>query len=156
MNKRRAAAIVCFLLLLQPFIVYSASCTADKAGIQKTLEEYRVAWLSNDENRVMRTLSDGAILMPASAKAEIVGSKAIREYWWPAGSPFSIDEFDQSLVETDSCSDLGYVRGTSRVAWTSMNNGVQTKSESSTNFLAILKKDHGSWFITRLTWYQTN
>jgi len=156
MDRKSIPTILYLLLFLHPFLVYSASCSADKSGIQKTLEEYRVAWLANDENRVMKTLSEDAILMPASAKKAIAGSKAIREYWWPAGSPFSIDEFDQTLLDVDSCEELGYARGTSRVAWTSVSNGVKSKSESTTDFLAILKRSHDSWQIIRLTWYQTN
>ena len=139
-----------------PGFLFGASCVADKPGIAKALEAYRTAWLANDEAQVMKTLTDDAILMPANSKTMIEGTNAIREYWWPAGSPFSIDEFDQPILEIVSCGDLGYARGTSRVAWTSVTNGVRSKSESTTNFIAILKKDHGSWLISRLTWYQTN
>jgi ketosteroid isomerase-like protein len=149
--------ILCSMILgLMPVFLLGASCIEDQPGIAKALEEYRTAWLANDEARVMKTLTEDAILMPANSKKTIEGSKAIREYWWPAGSPFSIDEFDQPLLEIVSCGDLGYTRGTSRVAWTSTNNGVQSKSESTTDFLAVLKKDKGSWRISRLIWYQTS
>ena len=144
------------LSLLISTLSFSSTCVEDRAGVSKILEEYRKAWLANDEERVMKTFSHDAILMPANSKKTVEGGKAIQEYWWPAGSPFTIDQFDQPLLEIISCGDLGYVRGTSRVAWTSTNNGVKTKSESTSDFVAIVKRDQGSWLITRLIWYQTN
>jgi ketosteroid isomerase-like protein len=156
MKNRMMLVMMSFISLVFAPFMFGASCTEDKAGIQKTLEEYRKAWLANDEERVMRTLTADAILLPASARTSVAGNKAIREFWWPSNSSFSIEEFDQPLLEVSSCGDLGYARGTSRVAWSSLNNGVKTKNESTTNFLAILKKDHDTWRITHLTWYQTN
>jgi len=154
MNKKILA--IAILASLCSFFALANPCSKNNPAIHKILEEYRLAWLANDENRVMKTLDSDAILMPASSKKMIEGNAAIRSYWWPEGSPFSIDEFDQNLQDFDSCGDLGYARGTSRVAWTSLNNGVKSKSESTTDFLAIVKKDRGAWRISRLTWYQTN
>ena len=154
MKKKLLPLIILDLMFI--LFVHAESRDSQKEDVRKVLEEYRLAWLANDENRVMKTLTQDAILMPASSKSVIEGDRAIRAYWWPAGSPFTIDEFTQPILEVFSCDGLGYVRGTSSVTWTSMNQGVKTKSQSTTNFLAILKNERGVWRIARLIWYQTN
>jgi len=120
--------------------------------IRNVLEEYRRAWLANDQEAVMKTLSRDAVLMPPHSAPAVIGEAPIRAYWWPSGSPFTIDEFEQPLLEAYADGSLGYVRGTSRVSWTNDPNGKKEKKESTSTFLAILKKDKGKWHITHLMW----
>jgi len=141
-------------LLLQIAFTFcaSAASNAEIGLVRNVMEEYRKAWLANDQEAVMKTLSRDAVLMPPHSAPAVVGEAPIRAYWWPSGSPFTIDEFDQPLLEAYADGSLGYVRGTSRVAWTNDPNGKKEKKESTSTFLAILKKKNGEWRITHLMW----
>jgi ketosteroid isomerase-like protein len=78
---------------------------------------YRDAWLANDSVAVMATLTDDAILLP-SGMIPIVGSAAIKAFWWPAGArPTKILAMDLSIEEVGGEGGAAYVRGRGSVTF---------------------------------------
>src|SRR5215218_279360 len=57
----------------------------DRAAAEAATQAYRAAWLSNDPQRIMATLTPDAVLYPSSLPP-IAGSDAIRTFWFPSSS----------------------------------------------------------------------
>jgi len=128
----------------------SAKDTGSEAPIRKAMEAYRTAWLANNPDLVLKTLTPDAVLMPSTSAEPIAGQDAIRAYWWPPNMQFTIDRFEQPILEVEAGESLAFARGTSHVVWTTSGK----TAESETNFLAVLKKRaDGTWRIHRLAWY---
>jgi uncharacterized protein (TIGR02246 family) len=143
-----AATILLLVLLVSG--LSSAKDSDSEVLIRKAMETYRTAWLANDPDQVLKTLTPDAILMPSTSAAPIAGETNIRAYWWPSNMRFTIDRFEQPLLEVEAGDSLAYARGTSHVVWTS--SGKTTESDA--NFLVVLKKGtDGTWRIHRLCWY---
>src|SRR5262249_48444075 len=143
-----AATILVTVLLVSG--LSSAKDTDSGTTIRKTMEAYRTAWLANDPDQVLKTLTPDAVLMPSTSADPIAGQNAIRAYWWPPNMQFTIDKFDQPIMDVEAGDSLAYARGTSYVVWTSSGK----TTESNANFLAVLKKGaDGMWRIHRLAWY---
>ncbi len=65
----------------------------DAADVRNVLDAYVAAWLSGNQEAVMRLLTPDSVLIPGE-KAPFIGRAAIRGYWWPAGSPpFALRRF---------------------------------------------------------------
>ena len=69
-------------------ILFAAQATrplSDRAAAEAATHAYREAWLSNDPERIMATLTADAVLYP-STLTPIAGSDAIRKFWFPSSS----------------------------------------------------------------------
>ena len=123
---------------------------ADRVAIDKVIDEYVAAWLAGDAERVMRTLSDDAVLIPHHGLAPVVGAKAIREWWWPANAPVTtIHRFEVTREQVGGGGSFAFVRGTQSLEWTT---GVK-RSRNRGNQLTLLRKGaDGKWRITHQMW----
>lgn len=84
----------------------------DVAAIQAVDKAYTDAWLADDREAILATLTEDAVLLPHHGVAPIIGPDAIREFWWPAGSPPSrVSEFTRVIEEIGGQPGLAYVRG---------------------------------------------
>ena len=123
--------------------------SSETAAVRTASRAYASAWLTNDPEQVMATLTDDAVLSP-SGNRFIEGTEAIREFWWPKDSPPStISEFVMADREVSGFGDLAYVRGTF-----SLEFDYDGKAYSNAgNYLSILKRQpDGSWRISHHMW----
>src|SRR5215218_10777640 len=82
------ASLVMVMLLVgqtAPLQVAPRQTSGDRAAAQAATQAYRAAWLSNDPQRIMATLTPDAVLYPSSLPP-IAGSDAIRTFWFPSSS----------------------------------------------------------------------
>jgi uncharacterized protein (TIGR02246 family) len=139
-----------FSLLLAP----AGLGAPDRSRIEAVLAEYRVGWLANDAERVMRLFSEDAVLMPHHGVEPRIGKAAARAFWFPAsGPPTTVTLFEQKLDEISGSGDIAWVRGHSRVEWTSGTGAEAKQSGNAGTFLAILRRQPGgSWLVAVLMW----
>lgn len=126
---------------------------ADAAAIRSVHDEYRRAWLSNDSEGVLRLFTPEAVLLPHHGLPAVVGSEAIRAFWFAPGPPTTITRLDLDLEEVSIHADAGVVRGRSRVAWTVLQPSGPEQWENAGTFLTVLRRDaDGRWRITHHMW----
>ena len=126
---------------------------ADEDGIRKTIEAYRNAWLANDQNGVLATFTDDAVLLPAHGAAAIAGKPAIREYWFAPGPPATITRLDITVEHVDGDGALAFARGQDNVGWTMEEGGVTRKHYHPGTYLNVMRKlADGSWRIQAHMW----
>ncbi len=91
-NDHRVAIVIAVGAYL---LVFGAGCSnsggtalssADVESVMQADRAYATAWLANNPESVMATLTEDAVLVPSGILA-LEGADAIREFWWPADSP---------------------------------------------------------------------
>lgn len=122
----------------------------DAAAVRRISDEYGRAWLANDTAGVMELFADDAVLIPHLGTPQAVGKAAIRDHFWPPGSP-------PAPVITFERRSLG-VRGSGAVAW---DRGTYTLAfvyagdtlGNSGNYLAVAERgSDGRWRWGAYTW----
>lgn len=126
----------------------------DEAKIRGVIRDYERAWLANDEEGVMRLFTDDAVLLPHHGVEPRVGKKAARAFWFPKGGPpTTVTELTHTIDEIGGSGDLAYLRGHSRVAWTTGTGADAKKSGNAGTLLVLLRRQpDGSWRISRQMW----
>ena len=121
----------------------------DHAAMTAAANEYAEAWLTNDPDTVMATFVTEPVLSP-SGLPYVEGQRAAREFWFPADAPATkVTEFDLNAVQAEMSGNLGYVRGTFRLAFE--YDGVAYENHG--KYVSILKKStDGSWRISHHFW----
>ncbi len=123
----------------------------DAAAIRAATMAYRDAWLANDPDRVMATLTSDATLLP-SGLAPIHGVVAIRAFWWPAAAPrTTVTAMELTIDEIDGAGDLAYVRGRGTLTFTT-DDGSAPRSLSSTFINLVRRQSNGAWLIAERMW----
>jgi uncharacterized protein (TIGR02246 family) len=137
-------------LLLTATLAAQPLAPPDRAAVEAVLDEYVAAWLAGDANRVMRTLTADATLIPHHGLPPVSGEKAIRAWWWPAGAPVTtIDRFEMTHVEIGGSGTVAFARGTQALEWTTGSKRASNRG----NHLTLLRKDaDGRWRITHQMW----
>jgi uncharacterized protein (TIGR02246 family) len=126
----------------------------ESRSVREVMEEYRRAWLANDENAVLRLFTADAVLMPHHGVEPVVGLVAAREFWFPKGGPpTTITEFAMTVDETGGSGDLAFARGHSRVAWVTGEGTEAKKSSNAGTWLTLLRRQpDDSWRISHQMW----
>lgn len=119
----------------------AAGSAADRA--------YYEAWLANDTESVMATLTQDAVIVP-SGMEPVEGQEAIRAFWFPPDSPpTSVKEYRFDQAEVAGSGDLAYVRGSFALALD--YDGESFESEGT--YLSLLRRGvDGNWRIARRAW----
>jgi len=122
---------------------------SDTQAIRATIQAYRKAWLENDNQGVLRTFTDDAILMPAHGSPAVVGIAAIEKYWFAPGGPLTtITVLDITVDEVSGNSILAYARGADMVAWDIVQGGTKRHHAHPGTYLNVMKRmPDGSWRI---------
>jgi len=123
--------------------------SSDVEAIKAADQAYATAWLRNNPDEVMATLTNDAVLIP-SGLPQLEGTVRIREFWWPPDSPpTTVTEFTLRQGEAGGSGDFAYVRG-------SFTLGFEYDGETYSNtgdYLSILRKlPDSSWRISRRMW----
>jgi len=136
-------------------MLVSSSLTAadlpspDATAVRAVTQEYRDAWVANDDARVMATLTPTAILLP-SGLPPIEGQAAIRRFWFPTAGPATVvTAMDLTIDEVIGGGDVAVVRG--RGTLTFQSGGAVTSLRST--FINVLRRQRdGRWLIDRRMW----
>jgi uncharacterized protein (TIGR02246 family) len=137
----------------------SSDCSAalspgDAAAIRGVIEAYRASWLRGDEKGVLATLAPDAVLLPAHGASAVVGTAAIRSYWFPPGAaPTTITKLEITTEGLSGDCRIAYVHGRDDVSWSTVENGVTKKYGHPGTYLNVMTKmSDGSWRIARHMW----
>jgi len=127
---------------------------SDTAAIRAATLAYRDAWLTNDANRVMATLTPDAVLLP-SGLAPIHGSAAIRAFWWPVGAATTrVTAMDLTIETIDGCGDIALARGRGTLTFTTGATSAP-RSLASTFINVLRRQPNGNWLIAERMWSDT-
>jgi len=124
---------------------------SDVEAVRAATFAYRDAWLVNDADRVMATLTTDAVLLP-SGLGPIQGSAAIRAFWWPASAAATtVTAMTLTIDEIDGSGDLAIVRG--RGTLTFIIAGDATPRSLASTFINVLhRQPNGAWLISARMW----
>ena len=156
---RPLAGMAMLILACAPAWSESPECSAtlsarDVAAIRGVIEAYRTSWLRGDEKGVLETFAPDAALLPAHGGAAVVGTAAIRNYWFPPGAPpTTITKLEITTDGLEGDCRIAYVHGHDDVGWTAVENGVTKNYGHPGTYLNVMKKmPDGSWRISRHMW----
>ena len=124
------------------------------AKIEELLKSYQSAWSINDQNGVMATLAEDAVLLPRHGHPAVAGKSAIVKFWWPADvPPTTVTSFTMTTDEIKGSGEMAYVWGKFSLASTYQDKG-QKKSESNagTYMMIVGRQRDGTWLITHRMW----
>jgi uncharacterized protein (TIGR02246 family) len=126
----------------------------DAQAVRDAIEAYRNAWLRGDAEAVLATLTKDAVLLPAHGAPPVIGTAAIREYWWPAGaSPTTITKLNITIEGVGGDCRVAYAHGHDDVWWTALEDGVTRTYGHPGTYLNVLRKlPDGSWRISHHMW----
>lgn len=127
----------------------------DRLEVEKLDQDYAAAWASADaEKNVMELFVPDAIMMPHHGDEPVKGHKAIREFFWPAGSgPTQILEFTRTAIDIGGSGDLGYAAGRFRLQFAFEQKGEMHTYRNEGNYLLLAERQkQGTWQIKRLIW----
>jgi uncharacterized protein (TIGR02246 family) len=132
----------------------SALTSREVQAIRDVIEAYRTSWLRGDAVGVLATLTSDAVLLPAHGASPVVGTAAIKRYWWPPDSPpVTITKLEITFEDVQGGCGLASVYGRDDVAWTMVDNGVDQAHGHPGTYLNVLRKlPDGSWRIARHMW----
>jgi uncharacterized protein (TIGR02246 family) len=126
----------------------------DRAAVGRAHEAYRAAWLANDADAVLATLTPDAVLVPHHGLPPVEGATAIRRFWWPPdGPPTRITAFDTTVAEVGGSGDVAYVRGRFSLRWVQEESETSEVLSNAGSFLSLLRRQPGGgWRITHQMW----
>jgi len=126
----------------------------DEAKIRSVLHDYEKAWLAGDEEAVMKLFTEDAVLLPHHGVEPRVGKSAARAFWFPKGGPpTTVTELTHRIDEIGGSGDLAYLRGHSKVAWTTGTGADAKKSGNAGTVLVLLRRQpDGGWRISHQMW----
>lgn len=122
----------------------------DAAAVRRVSDEYGRAWLANDTAAVMAVFTDDAVLIPHLGNPQAVGKAAIRDHFWPPGSPPApVIAFERQSIEVRGSGDVAWDRGTYRLAFV---YGADTLGNRG-NYLAVaVRGADDRWRWSAYTW----
>ncbi|MEE9208418.1 MAG: DUF4440 domain-containing protein [Gemmatimonadota bacterium] len=112
-------------------------------------DAYASAWLTNSPEQVMATLTADAVIVPSGNLAS-ESPEAIREFWWPAGSPpATVTRLDQVQHEVGGSGDMAFVRGSFELVFDYEGAEYTGLGE----YLSIFQRtEEGTWLISHRMW----
>lgn len=153
-NKRGVAVLIgLFVVTIGCARIDRGSLTSEEIQAIKTAAQaYGSAWLSNDPEQVMSTLTPDAVIVP-SGMSPIEGEAAIRAFWWPRDSPSTtVTQFTSAENEIGGHGDFGFVRGTFTLSF--QYDG--TSYSSGGTYVSLLTRlPDDTWRISYRMWSDT-
>lgn len=146
----RMLAMACIVSVLSLADTAAAELhAADLESMRQAAHAYSRAWLTNDADAVMATFVDEPVLSPSGLPYR-EGQEEARAFWFPPDSPATrVTEFDMKQLEASGSGNLGYVRGTFRLAFEYDGKSYENHGK----FVTILRKGReGTWRITHHIW----
>src|SRR5262245_23684598 len=133
----------------------SAQPSGDFVQVLAATQHYRLAWLSNNPDEIMSTLTAEPLLIPSGHK-EISGAAAVRAFWWPVNGPRTRVIAMLLLVDKAKVGgDIAYTRGRGELTYTVESLPGHSGSETTirSTFINILRRQaDGRWLIAERMW----
>ena len=128
----------------------------DRAAAEAATQAYREAWLSNDPQRIMATLTPDAVLYP-STLPPIAGSDAIRKFWFfwfPSSSPTRVVAMELSIDRVHVDGDTAVTSGMGSLTFVVTTKGVDgdPRTQRSWHVNVLRRQRDGSWLIWKRMW----
>lgn len=125
----------------------------DRAAAEAATRAYREAWLSNDPQRVMATLTPDAVLYP-STLPPIAGSDAIQKFWFPSSSSTRVVAMELGIDAVHVDGDTAVTSGMGSLTFVVTSNGVQAepRTQRSWHVNVLRRQRDGSWLIWKRMW----
>jgi len=142
------------LAMLILIAVQAAPLTfGDRAAVEAGTQAYREAWLSNDPQRIMATLTPDAVLYP-STLPPIAGSEAIRKFWFPSSSPTRVVAMELSIDNVHVDGDTAVTSGMGALTFVVTTKGVDgnPRTQRSWHVNVLRRQRDGSWLIWKRMW----
>jgi uncharacterized protein (TIGR02246 family) len=160
-NTRRPNAVIIARMFVASLvaILLNASQTApppvtpDHTAVEAATQAYREAWLSNDAQRIMNTLTLDAVLYPSSLPP-IVGRDAIRRFWFSPSSPTRVVAMELSVDSVHLDGDTAVASGMGSLTFVVTVNGVDgaPRTLRSWHVNVLRRQRDGSWLIWKRMW----
>jgi uncharacterized protein (TIGR02246 family) len=125
----------------------------DRAAAQAATQAYREAWLANDPQRIMATLTPDAVLYP-STLPPVAGSDAIRMFWFPPSSPTRVVAMELSIDSVHVDGDTAVTSGIGSLTFVVTTDGVDgvPRTQRSWHVNVLRRQRDGSWLIWKRMW----
>jgi uncharacterized protein (TIGR02246 family) len=153
MPLRLVVTTMAIAAALMPAAPAGQSAADDRAAVIAVTQEYRSAWVANDAERVMRTITKDAVLMP-SGMAPIEGENAIRRFWFPAGGPrTTVTAMELRVNDVQVSGGLAVVSGEGTLTFV-VTGPVDTRAATQGSwYVNVLRRQaDGRWLIVRRAW----
>jgi len=126
----------------------------DRTRLEALCEAYRAAWIANDQNAVLKTFIPDAVLLPHHGHPPVVGTAAIKSFWWPSDSPpATVTRFRTTTDEVGGSHDMGYAWGTFELGFVYADSGrTRAVSNFGTYLMIMRRQSDGAWRITHRMW----
>jgi uncharacterized protein (TIGR02246 family) len=127
--------------------------SGDRAAAEAATQAYRQAWLSNDPQRIMATLTPDAVLYP-STLPPIAGSDAIRRFWFPSSSSTRVVAMELSIDHVHVDGDTAVTSGMGSLTFVVTTDGVDgaPRTQQSWHVNVLRRQSDGSWLIWKRMW----
>ena len=127
----------------------SRSSAQEEAIVLEAVQAYVKGWLSNEADAVMASLTDDIILQPHHGDDPVIGSAAVREWWFPEEPVTVITAFTLETEDVTVYDSVAYAWGRSNVKWDYEGSSYSVEG----NALSVLKKGKdGIWRIAHQIW----
>ena len=125
----------------------------DHDAAEAATQAYREAWLSNDPQRIMATLTPDAVLYP-STLTPIAGIDAIRKFWFPSSSSTRIVAMELGIDAVHVDGNTAVTSGIGSLTFIVTTNGVdgQPRTQRSWHVNVLRRQRDGSWLIWKRMW----
>ena len=126
----------------------------DRAAAEAAMRAYRDAWLANDADKVLATLTPDAIIYP-STLAPISGAAAIRQFWFPLSGPTTrVTGLDMTIdhMHLDGDTAVASGMGTLSFVMTDMKGATTQRTQKHWHVNVLRRQRDGRWLLWRRMW----
>jgi uncharacterized protein (TIGR02246 family) len=125
----------------------------DRAAAEAATHRYREAWLSNDPQRIMATLTPDAVLYPTTLPP-IAGGDAIRKFWFPSSSSTRVVAMELSIDSVHVDGDTAVTSGMGSLTFvvTTKSVDAEPRTQRSWHVNVLRRQRDGSWLIWKRMW----
>lgn len=124
----------------------------DHEALAELYEDYRKAWLRNDEGTeaaVLSLFSSDSTIIPSGGRQAYTGIDEMRNFWFPKDTPpGNVDLFEQQPLKISAGDNHGYVLGRFKLRFSYPDERYYT--EGYNLFSAV--RENGVWKISTMMW----
>lgn len=121
----------------------------DKLKIRQLEENYVDGWFDkNQKEAVLNTFEDQAVFIPHHGDKPVIGTKEIKEFFWPDGIGGIVHEFNHYPDAIEGNNHIAWIRGRFDIkySWISNKDTITTLNEG--NYVLIARKQkENDWKI---------
>jgi uncharacterized protein (TIGR02246 family) len=133
--------------------VLPANLPDDRAAVESATQAYRTAWVTNDPEDVMATLTADAVIYP-STLSPISGADAIRAFWFSAPLTTRVTDMDLVIDSVHIDGDTALTSGTGSLTFVTLtaDGASQPRRQRHWHVNVLRRQSDRSWKIWRRMW----